>query len=93
MRRSGQRRGQPGGTRSFVFTVVLTATVAGALAACRPPEQQRVRGGGPGADLGNRRNAVETHLGSKIFHRTPCLTTLAKCTGPRQPSGRDRLAP
>jgi hypothetical protein len=52
------------------------------LGACVSPEAERVRGGGPGADVGNRDNELEMHEGSVIYHSTPCLTTLPECTGP-----------
>lgn len=52
------------------------------VAACESPEAARTRGGGPGADVGNRGDVVEMHAGSVIYARTPCLTTLPECTGP-----------
>lgn len=57
------------------------------LSACSPPEARRERGGGPGADTGNRDAIVRMHGGSKMYHRTPCVTTLPECTGPEQTSG------
>lgn len=66
-----------------------------ALAACESPEAQRARGGGPGADVGNRSSVVEMHAGSVIYFNVPCNTTLPRCNGPmpvraarRQASGR-----
>lgn len=53
-----------------------------ALTACASPEAARNRGGGPGADVGNRRVPVEIHAGAKPFYRTPCVTDPVKCTGP-----------
>ncbi len=53
-----------------------------ALAACTSPEAERTRGGGPGADVGNRDPVVEMHAGSVIYYETPCETTLPECTGP-----------
>ncbi len=53
-----------------------------ALAACASPEAGRSRGGGPGADLGNRRAAVQVHGGARMYYRTPCRTVKVKCTGP-----------
>lgn len=44
-----------------------------ALAACTSPETERVRGGGPGADKGNRGNPVLMHEGSKPYAGTPTL--------------------
>jgi hypothetical protein len=61
--------------------LVLLATLASA-AACRSPEAARVRGGGPGADIGNRNPVVEMHAGSKPYYQTPCVTKPVECTGP-----------
>lgn len=66
--------------------VALAALVLGA-AACGSPEAERVRGGGPGADLGNRDAVVEIHGGAVIYADTPCLTSLPECTGPEPVSG------
>lgn len=52
------------------------------LAGCASPEAQRVRGGGPGADIGNRDAELQMHEGSVIYATTPCLTTLPECNGP-----------
>jgi hypothetical protein len=43
------------------------------LAACASPEGARTRGGGPGADIGNRREIMRMHEGSRPFYRTPEL--------------------
>jgi hypothetical protein len=43
------------------------------LAGCASPERTRTRGGGPGADVGNRDKAVEMHEGSRPFWKTPNL--------------------
>jgi hypothetical protein len=40
-------------------------------AGCGSPEATRVRGGGPGADVGNRARTVEMHEGSRPFWKTP----------------------
>jgi hypothetical protein len=42
-----------------------------AVAACGSPEATRARGGGPGADVGNRPRVVEMHEGSRPFWKTP----------------------
>jgi hypothetical protein len=52
-----------------MFGVLL----AGATAACESPESTRTRGGGPGADVGNRPPVVKMHEGSQPFWRTPAL--------------------
>ena len=44
------------------------------IAACTSPESTRVRGGGPGADKGNRGEEVLMHEGSKPYANTPHLT-------------------
>ena len=41
------------------------------MAACDSPETARSRGGGPGADVGNRDKVVEMHEGSQPFWQTP----------------------
>ena len=51
--------------------VVLVALIAAALAACGRPEAARTRGGGPGADPGNRDQVVELHKGATPFYHTP----------------------
>jgi hypothetical protein len=42
-----------------------------ALASCESREAERTRGGGPGADVGNRAKVVEMHEGSLPFWHTP----------------------
>ena len=42
-----------------------------ALAGCASPETTRSRGGGPGADVGNRSQDVKMHEGSEPYWRTP----------------------
>lgn len=58
-----------------------------ALVACEGPERNRTRGGGPGADIGNRNPVVQLHAGSRMYFETPCLLPSEECTGPRQASG------
>jgi hypothetical protein len=41
------------------------------VAGCGSPEATRTRGGGPGADVGNRPRIVEMHEGSRPFWKTP----------------------
>ena len=40
---------------------------------CTSPEATRTRGGGPGADVGNRGSTLDMHEGSKPFWKTPDL--------------------
>jgi hypothetical protein len=49
--------------------LVAVAFVAG-LIGCDSPEVSRSRGGGAGADVGNR-GRVELHGGSEIYYGTP----------------------
>ena len=42
-----------------------------ALAGCTSPEARRTRGGGPGADVGNRSKDVKMHGGSQPYWKTP----------------------
>jgi hypothetical protein len=44
-----------------------------AIAACTSPEATRDRGGGPGADKGNRGDVVLMHEGSHPYAGTPRL--------------------
>ena len=41
------------------------------LVGCASPERTRTRGGGPGADVGNRAKFVQMHEGSRPFENTP----------------------
>ncbi|HZM37199.1 MAG TPA: hypothetical protein VFC18_22265 [Burkholderiales bacterium] len=43
------------------------------LGGCTSPEAERVRGGGPGADVGNRGDPVVMHAGSQPYAKTPKL--------------------
>ena len=43
------------------------------IVACASPETTRTRGGGPGADIGNRDKLVQMHEGAKPFEKTPKL--------------------
>jgi hypothetical protein len=52
---------------------LLPVALAALLAACSSPESTRVRGGGSGADTGNRGNPVVMHEGSKPYEKTPRL--------------------
>jgi hypothetical protein len=42
-----------------------------AFASCTSPEATRTRGGGPGADTGNRPREVKMHEGSQPYWKTP----------------------
>jgi hypothetical protein len=52
---------------------LFALAAAAALAACTSPEAERVRGGGPGADVGNRGAPVVMHEGSRPYAGTPTL--------------------
>lgn len=43
------------------------------IVACASPETGRSRGGGPGADVGNRTKVIRMHEGADPFYRTPKL--------------------
>ena len=58
---------------NLTLTVLLIAFTA--LTACDSPEATRTRGGGPGADVGNRGKVVEMHEGSQPFWKTPQIIT------------------
>jgi hypothetical protein len=47
--------------------------------ACNSPEAARERGGGAGADPGNRDPVVEMHQGAEPYHDTPCRMTDVEC--------------
>jgi hypothetical protein len=66
--------------RSHALVGGICAFVAAGLIACSSPEAERTRGGGPGADIGNRGSVVEMHEGAEPYYKTPCVTTLDSCT-------------
>jgi hypothetical protein len=51
----------------LALLTIVTAVVAG----CTSPEATRSRGGGPGADVGNRGSIVRMHEGSRPYEDTP----------------------
>jgi len=51
--------------------VILLTIIAACAAGCTSPESRRTRGGGQGADRGNRPAAVKMHDGSDPFWNTP----------------------
>ena len=53
--------------RNLILLLIASAVLAG----CESPETMRSRGGGPGADVGNRDKLVEMHEGSQPFWKTP----------------------
>lgn len=53
--------------RAVTVLLIACAGVGG----CASPEATRTRGGGPGADVGNRSQTVEMHEGSRPFWNTP----------------------
>ena len=56
-------------TPSWIVFLVVLCTLAG----CASPEAGRQRGGGAGADVGNRSKFVRMHEGSDPFYKTPKL--------------------
>ena len=79
--------------KTIVAHRMLQVLAVSAAAACASPEAQRVRGGGAGADPGNRDPVVEMHGGSRVYYDTPCLTTLEECRGPLPVSGLTEREP
>jgi hypothetical protein len=57
----------------------IACLIALSIAACSSPEAHRTRGGGAGADPGNRNPIVEIHQGAEPYHDTPCRTTDVEC--------------
>jgi hypothetical protein len=55
----------------MTFTRIAFVALGLCLAACASPEATRSRGGGPGADVGNRKETVRMHEGSRPFEGTP----------------------
>ena len=55
---------------SLRVRLAIAALVA-ALVGCSSPEATRVRGEGPGADVGNRNGTVQLHSGPSVYYRTP----------------------
>jgi len=53
--------------RALILFIAVSLCVAG----CASPEATRTRGGGPGADVGNRTEFVRMHEGAKPFENTP----------------------
>ncbi len=53
------------------FLLLLALLAVGLVAGCTSPEAKRIRGGGAGADVGNRTADVEMHAGSSPFYQTP----------------------
>jgi hypothetical protein len=54
-----------------IAPLMLLVGCAAVAVACVSPETKRTRGGGPGADVGNRRQTVKLHEGSDPFWKTP----------------------
>jgi len=64
---------------------ILLLFALAALAACTSPEATRQRGGGPGADIGNK-GRVELHAGADPYAKTPVVV-------PRGPSAEVAASP
>jgi hypothetical protein len=63
------------------FVVASLAALGASTIGCVSPESVRTRGGGPGADIGNRRATVVFHQGAVMYYHTPCATKV-ECKGP-----------
>jgi hypothetical protein len=55
------------------LAVIVLVTLLVYLAACASPEMTRTRGGGAGADPGNRGKIARMHEGARPFEKTPKL--------------------
>jgi hypothetical protein len=55
------------------FLVMIAIALLLYVEGCTSPETTRTRGGGPGADLGNRGQVMRVHEGAKPFENTPKL--------------------
>ena len=55
------------------LTVIVLIALLLYLGACASPELTRTRGGGPGADPGNRGKIARIHEGARPFENTPKL--------------------
>jgi hypothetical protein len=53
--------------------LAIIALIVLVLYSCASPEATRTRGGGPGADPGNRGNVARMHEGARPFENTPKL--------------------
>ena len=53
------------------LAVIFLTALSFCFVGCASPETTRTRGGGPGADVGNRSKFVEMHEGSQPFWKTP----------------------
>ena len=70
---------------------LFSLLLAVAVGACLSPETERPRGGGAGADVGNRGKIMQMHEGSKPFYKTPQI--IAAQHGPVETANQaDRLS-
>ena len=53
------------------LALIALVTLLLCLCGCSSPETTRTRGGGPGADVGNRTSTVRMHEGARPFDKTP----------------------
>ena len=67
------------------FRIVIMGLVL--LLSCTSPEETRTRGGGPGADVGNRPETVRMHEGARPFENTPKLSSAHTTFRARRPGG------
>jgi hypothetical protein len=55
----------------MILALVVVVALSLYLSSCTSPEDTRQRGGGPGADVGNRTKIVQIHEGARPFENTP----------------------
>jgi hypothetical protein len=72
--------------------IFLVGLIGSGLMACTSPEASRTRGGGLGADVGNRGHVVQMHEGSRPFHKTPRLRARASAPDLGPADQADRLS-
>ena len=68
------------------------AAIVFAFAACTSPESTRTRAGGAGGDVGNRRDVVQMHEGSRPFYQTPSRIGAVGMTEIDEAAQADRLS-
>ncbi len=72
-------------------STLALAVILGALltAACASPEATRVRQGGPGGDIGNRRERVEIHGRTDPSYDVPIVGDGIRIAGPDTQAGQN----
>jgi hypothetical protein len=66
----------------LVRRIAALLPMAVLMVACASPERARTRGGGLGADTGNRDRMVRMHEGAQPYHDNRCAMRPKECNGP-----------